>query len=114
MNEKDLNVFIDLGTSNIRLGIFNKETSKNLFVLEKSCFSNLSLKNFDINNCSKTIKDLVRLAEKKIDKHIKNINLMIDTPDMFSIDVSIKKNTDYKKLTQNDIQSLLQEAKNII
>ncbi len=60
------------------------------------------------------IKDLVRLAEKKIDKHIKNINLMIDTPDMFSIDVSIKKNTDSKKFTQNDIQSLLQEAKNII
>ena len=114
MSEKNLNVFIDLGTSNIRLGIFSKETSKNLFVLEKSCFSNLSLKNFDINNCSKTIKDLVRLAEKKIDNHIKNINLMIDTPDMFSIDVSIKKNTDSKKLTQNDIQSLLQEAKNII
>ena len=114
MSEKNLNVFIDLGTSNIRLGIFNKETSKNLFVLEKSCFSNLSLKNFDINNCSNSIKDLVRLAEKKIDNHIKNINLMIDTPDMFSIDVSIKKNTDSKKLTQNDIQSLLQEAKNII
>ena len=114
MSEKNLNVFIDLGTSNIRLGIFNKETSNNLFVLEKSCFSNLSLKNFDINNCSKAIKDLVRLAEKKIDKHIKNINLMIDTPDMFSIDVSIKKNTDSKKLTQNDIQSLLQEAKKII
>ena len=114
MNEKNLNVFIDLGTSNIRLGIFNRETSNNLFVLEKSCFSNLSLKNFDINNCNKTIKDLVRSAEKKIDKHIKNINLMIDTPDMFSIDVSIKKNTDSKKLTQNDIQSLLQEAKNII
>ena len=33
MNEKDLNVFIDLGTSNIRLGIFNKETSNNLIVL---------------------------------------------------------------------------------
>ena len=114
MSEKNLNVFIDLGTSNIRLGIFNKETSNNLFVLEKSCFSNLSLKNFDINNCSKTIKDLVRLAEKKIDKHIKNINLMIDTPDMFSIDVSIKKNTDSKKFSFNDIQSLLQEAKNII
>ncbi len=114
MNEKNLNVFIDLGTSNIRLGIFNKETSNNLFVLEKSCFSNLSLKNFDINNCNETVKDLVRLAEKKIDKHIKNINLMIDTPDMFSIDVSIKKNTDSKKFSFNDIQSLLQEAKNII
>ena len=82
-----------------------------MFVLEKSCFSNLSLKNFDINNCSKTIKDLVRLAEKKIDKHIKNINLMIDTPDMFSIDISIKKNSDSNKYSKDDIISLLNESK---
>ena len=41
------------------------------------------LKIFDINNCNETIKDLVKLAEKN-NKHIKNINLMIDTPDMFS------------------------------
>ena len=114
MSEKNLDVFIDLGTSNIRLGIFNQETSNNLFVLEKSCISNFSLKNFDINNSNEIIKDLTRLAEKKIDKHIKNINLMVDTPDMFSIDISIKKNTDSEKFTHNDIQALLQEAKNII
>ena len=114
MSEKNLDVFIDLGTSNIRLGIFNQETSNNLFVLKKSCISNFSLKNFDINNSNEIIKDLTRLAEKKIDKHIKNINLMVDTPDMFSIDISIKKNTDSEKFTHNDIQALLQEAKNII
>ena len=91
MNEKSLNIFIDLGTSNIRLGIFNNETSNNLFVLEKECISNFSLKNFDIKNSSQIIKDLIKSAEKKITNHIKNINLMIDTPDMFSIDISIKK-----------------------
>ena len=114
MNEKSLNIFIDLGTSNIRLGIFNNETSNNLFVLEKECISNFDLKNFDINNCNETIKNLVRLGEKKIDRHIKNINLMVDTPDMFSVDISIKKYTDSEKFTHKDIQSLLQEAKNII
>ena len=65
MSEKNLDVFIDLGTSNIRLGIFNQETSNNLFVLKKSCISNFSLKNFDINNSNEIIKDLTRLAEKK-------------------------------------------------
>ena len=114
MNEKSLNIFIDLGTSNIRLAIFNNETSNNLFVLEKECISNFDLKNFDINNCNETIKNLVRLGEKKIDRHIKNINLMVDTPDMFSVDISIKKYTDSEKFTHKDIQSLLQEAKNII
>ena len=114
MNEKSLNVFIDFGSSKIRLGAYNKENSKNIFTSESDCISNLSLKNFDINNCNKTIKDLVRLAEKKIDKHIKNINLMIDTPDMFSIDISIKKNSDGKKYSKNDINSLLNESKILI
>ena len=114
MNEKSLNVFIDLGSSKIRLGVFNKETSNNLFILEKSCISNFSLKNFDIKSSNEIIKDLIKSAEKKIDKHIKNLDLMIDTPDMFSIDISIKKSSDSKKVMHNDIQSLLKEAKNII
>ena len=114
MNEKSLNIFIDLGSSKIRLGVFNEETSNILFILEKSCISNFSLKNFDIKSSNEIIKDLIKSAEKKIDKHIKNIDLMIDTPDMFSIDISIKKSSDSKKVMHNDIQSLLKEAKNII
>ena len=114
MNEKNLNVFIDFGSSKIRLGVFDKETSKNIFVLEDNCISNLSLKNFDIKNSSKVIKKLIQSAEKKIEKHIKNVNLMIDTPDMFSIDISIKKSFDKKKFSENDIQSLLNEAKSLI
>ena len=39
MNEKSLNIFIDLGSSKVRLGVFNEETSNILFILEKSCIS---------------------------------------------------------------------------
>ena len=39
---------------------------------------------------------------------------MIDTPDMFSIDISIKKTFDKKKHSNSDILSLLQEGKNLI
>ena len=77
MNEKSLNIFIDLGSSKIRLGVFNEETSNILFILEKSCISNFSLKNFDIKSSNEIIKDLIKSAEKKIDMHIKNINLMM-------------------------------------
>ena len=114
MNEKSLNVFIDFGSSKIRLGIFNQENSKSILVLEKECISNFSLKNFDIKNSNEIVKDLIKSAEKKIDNHIKNINLMIDTPDMFSIDISIKKNSDGKKYSKNDIKSLLNESKSLV
>ena len=114
MNEKSLNVFIDFGSSKIRLGIYDKETSKNIIILEKDCISNFSLNNFDIKNSNEIIKDLIKSAEKKINNHIKNINLMIDTPDMFSIDISIKKNSDSGQYSKNDIKSLLNEAKSLV
>ena len=114
MSEKDLNVFIDFGSSKIRLGIFSKETQKNIIILEESCISNFSLNNFDIKNSNEIIKNIIKSAEKKINNHIKNINLMIDTPDMFSIDVSIKKISDTGQYSKNDITSLLNEAKSLI
>ena len=106
MNEKSLNVFIDFGSSKIRLGAYNKATSKNIFISEKSCISNFNLKNFDITNSNEIIKELIKSAEKKAEQHIKNVNLMIDTPDMFSIDISIKKNSDSNRYSINDIKSL--------
>ena len=39
---------------------------------------------------------------------------MIDTPDMFSVDISIKKNSDGQKYSKNDINSLLNESKSLI
>ena len=114
MNEKNLNVFIDFGSSRIRLGVYDNETSKNIFISERDCISNFNLKKFDINNSNEIIRDLIKSSEKKIDKHINNINLMIDTPDMFSIDISIKRNFDSKKHLQNNIQSLLNEAKILV
>ena len=114
MNEKSLNVFIDFGSSKIRLGAYNKATSKNIFISEKSCISNFNLKNFDITNSNEIIKELIKSAEKKAEQHIKNVNLMIDTPDMFSIDISIKKNSDSNRYSINDIKSLLNEAKNLV
>ena len=114
MNEKSLNVFIDLGSSKIRLGAYSQETKKNIFISERECISNFGLKNFDIKNSNEVIRDLIKSAEKDVDKHIKNINLMIDTPDMFSIDISIKKISDNNKHSKNDISSLLNEAKSLI
>jgi len=114
MNEKSLSIFIDFGSSKIRLGIYDKETSKSILTLEKECISNFSINNFDIKNSKEIVKNLIKSAEKKINNHIKNINLMIDTPDMFSVDISIKKNSDGKKYSKDDIISLLNESKNLV
>ena len=114
MNKKGLNTYIDFGSSRIRIGVFDLESSKNIFTSEKDCISNFNEKYFDISKSNEVINSLIKVAEKKIDNHIKNINLMIDTPDMFSIDISIKRTFDKKKHSNSDILSLLQEGKNLI
>tara|TARA_B100001250_G_scaffold237595_1_gene204169 strand:- start:65 stop:1231 length:1167 start_codon:yes stop_codon:yes gene_type:complete len=114
MNKKGLNTYIDFGSSRIRIGVFDLESSRNIFTSEKDCISNFNEKYFDISRSNEAINSLIKAAEKKIDSHIKNINLMIDTPDMFSIDISIKRTSDKKKYSNSDILSLLQEGKNLI
>ena len=114
MNKKGLNTYIDFGSSRIRIGVFDLEGSKNIFTSEKDCISNFNEKYFDISKSNEVINSLIKVAEKKIDNHIKNINLLIDTPDMFSIDISIKRTFDKKKHSNSDILSLLQEGKNLI
>jgi len=114
MNKKGLNTYIDFGSSRIRIGVFDLESSKNIFTSEKDCISNFNEKYFDISKSNEVINSLIKVAEKKIDNHIKNINLLIDTPDMFSIDISIKRTFDKKKHSNSDILSLLQEGKNLI
>ena len=53
MNEENIKVFIDFGSSKIRLGVFSKEISKNIIILEEDCISNFSLKKLDMQSLSK-------------------------------------------------------------
>ena len=114
MSEKNFKVFVDFGSSKIRLGIFNKDNTKNIITLEEKCTSSFDKKDFNIDHSKEVIKNLIKSAEKRIEKHINKINLMIDTTDMFSVDISLKKIFDMKKNIQDDIQSILQEAKNTV
>ena len=70
MSEKNFKVFIDFGSSKLRLGIFNRENPKNIITLEEKCISNFDKKKFDIDISKEVIKKLIKSAEKRIEKHI--------------------------------------------
>ena len=114
MDKQNFETFIDYGSSKIRLGVFDKSVVKQNFFLEKKCLSDFKLKNFNIEESEKILEELVLQAEKKLGVHLKNINLMVDTPDLFSIDVSIKKELDGKKVDLDDVKYLLRDAKILI
>jgi len=114
MSEKNFETFIDFGSSKIRIAIFDNDYSKIKFFSEKECLSTFNLENINLTNSKKIIEELIQISEKKIGIHINSVNLMIDTPDLFSIDLSIKKNLEGKKINNNDIKYLLQEAKQLV
>ena len=114
MSKENFETFIDFGSSKIRIAVFDNYYSKIKFFSEKECFSTFNLENLNLTNSKKIIEELIQISEKKIGIHINNVNLMIDTPDLFSIDLSIKKNLEGKKINNNDIKYLLQEAKQLV
>ena len=109
-----LETFIDFGTYKTRLGVFNKNSSSEDYFTEKKTNTNLNLEDANLQFLEKKIKELIYVAEKKIDLHIKDLNIMLDLSNINSIDLSLKKNYEGKYISLHDIQILLQESKEIV
>ena len=102
------------GIFKIRIGIFDNNSIIKNFFEERNSISDFSLNNFNMDNSNKIIRELIQKAEKEIGVHINNVNLLIDSQYFFSIDISLKKNLEGKKVTNEDIQYLLQEGRQLI
>ena len=80
----DFETIIDLGSKNLRLGVFD-ETSKKIYYSEEIIIDSLE------NSLSILIKD----AEKNLSTHIENVVVLYDSPKFYSLDLSIKKVFDH-------------------
>ena len=72
MNKKGLNTYIDFGSSRIRIGVFDLESSKNIFTSEKDCISNFNEKYFDILYLCNKFMTLVNKVKPNTYKVIKD------------------------------------------
>ena len=104
MNNKNYLTFFDCGFSKVRAGSFNKENNDEAFYSESEFFTNQS-------NLEFKIQDIIESLEKDTDEYIDNINLMIDSPKMLSVAISISKKFDGSNLKKTNIKFLIQEAK---
>ena len=85
MINKKINAVIDLGKSAIRLCVFDEKNK----IISSSIEEREYLSNPD--NPKNSIKKIIRKSEKQISSHINKITLLIDDPDYFILDLSIKK-----------------------
>ena len=104
MKEKKFELIFDCGSSKIRGGAINIDNIKQSFFYE----SKFSLDQSDINF---KIKDIITSLEKNTDEYIDSTSLMIDSQEMLTIGISISKKLDGSKLKKEDIQFLIQDAK---
>ena len=65
MAEKNIETYIDLGSSKVRVGIFDNNFIIKNFFDEKNSISDFSLNNFNMDSSNKIIRELIQKAEKK-------------------------------------------------
>ena len=107
MGNNNHQVYVDCGFSKLRASAFHKTNLKKKFHVESNFF-------FDYKEISKEVQKIISFLEEDTNEYIDNINLMIDSPKMLSIGISISKKIDEIQLKHDDIQFLVQEAKHQI
>ena len=99
---------IDLGSSKIRFSVFDKNL--------KLLFKNSSIIKYKDNflDYFSNLQNTIKIAEKKISSHIKDANVILDSREMFIIDISLNKNFDKKSKIKTAYNSTLLELKHLI
>ena len=104
MSSNNYDIYFDCGFSKLRAGAFNKVNSSKIFYTESK---------FLINhlNLDSEIQKIITSLEKNTNEYVDDVNLMIDSPNLMSIGISVSKKIDGPKLRKEDVHFLIQEAK---
>ena len=113
MTDKQIFSIIDYGSSNLRLGIFENQPPFNKFLIEENIDTNKTNLNYNISR-NKYINSLVLNAEKETNRHLKNINVMLDHSKIISLDICLKKKIEKININKDQINKFLIEARNLI
>ena len=109
MNKERFETILDYGSSKLRIGTFDNHHPNNKYFLNEE-FQN----NFSFESSSEKIHKLVKKLEKKQNTHLNDVNIMIDTPDFFCVDIGLKKNFNNRLVKSNDIKHLLNITNSLI
>ena len=107
MSNNNYQIYVDCGFSKLRASAFHKTNQKEMLYVESKFL-------FDHTEISIEVSRIINFLEKNTNEYIDNINLMVDSPKMLSIGISISKKIDEIQLKHDDIQFLVQEAKHQI
>lgn len=99
---------LDFGSSKIRFSVFDHQLNETYSISKI-----IKLEENDLSHY-KEVKNIIKKAEKNISSHIEDIILTLDTSELISIDISLKKNLDRKTDINKIYESLVLEVSQII
>lgn len=99
---------IDFGSSKLRFSIFDNNLNNKFYISKSVKLEN----NFEAH--FNEINNLIKHSEKKIKSHIKDLILIIDSKEMFYIDLSLNKNFTKKIKFEKAFKIFILEIKQII
>ena len=112
MSEKKFDIYLEFNYSKINFAAFNKITDKLEYYKEQtyeSYFDNYKELNFE--KLEKLIEECILEIEKSTDEFVRDIYLIIETPQSKSLKLSVTKNNEGNRVIKEDASYLVQDAK---
>ena len=112
MSKKKFDIYLEFNYSKLNLAAFNKLNSQLEYYKEQSYKPYIdSYKELNFDELQKLVEKNIIEMEKSVDEFVKDIYLIIETPQTMSIQLSVIKNNEGKNITKQDALYLIQDAK---
>ena len=108
-DELDFQNYLFLSPKSLKIKIFRKQDFKDLYFNET--YTNISLNKPNFELIDLFLEKNIFHIEKKTNKFLENINLIIDSNEFFTVNLSIKKDNHGEILMKQDLSYLLNKAK---
>ena len=112
MSEKKFEIYLEFNYSSLNFAVFNKILKKLEYYKEKnykSYFKNFNELNFE--KLDKILEESIIEIEKTTKEFVRDIYLIVETPQSLSLKLSVAKNNERNKIAKEDAMYLVQDAK---
>ena len=112
MSEKKFDIYLEFNYSKINLAAFNKIDNKLEFYKEYKYQSYVdNYKELNFENLDKILEESILEIEKSTGQFIKEVYLIVETPQSISMNLSVTKKNEWNRITTQNAMYLIQDAK---